>query len=75
MTEAKVARQLLHMRRLKYVAHQSLALTLQELATVASHNACRILTAMLKHRQRIVNISSNTLVRGNSNHTTHFSCS
>ena len=75
MTEAKVARQLLHMRRLKYVAHQPLTFTLKKLTTVAGHNASRVLPPMLKHRQRIVNISSNTLVRGNSNHTTHFSCS
>jgi hypothetical protein len=75
MPQSKVTGQLLHMRRLEYITHQTLTFTLKKLTSVARHDTRRILATMLKHRQRIINISSNAFVRGNSNHTTHFSCS
>jgi hypothetical protein len=62
-------------RGLKDISHQSLTFSLKKLAAMTRHDAGCILSAMLKHRQCIINIGSDALVRGNSNHTTHFSCS
>ena len=72
MTKTKITRQLLHMHRVENVFDQSLAFALQKLTPVTGHYPGCVLTPVLQHSQRIVYISSNTLVRGNTYYATHY---
>ena len=54
MADTDVARQPQHVLTLEHVLHQAVILALTQSAVVVGHDARRILTAVLKHDQRIV---------------------
>src|SRR3954452_24741064 len=49
MADANVALERQHVPMLEHIAHQSGLLAQEKLAVVTSHDACRILSAVLKH--------------------------
>ena len=61
-----------HVAHPKDVAHQAIVLALVQLETIAGHDACRILAAMLQNRQRIVNRLVDSGLTDNPDYTTHF---
>jgi hypothetical protein len=63
VAQAKITRQLLHMIRLKDIPNEPLPFTLEELTFVTGHDARRVLAAVLKHGQRIINVCSHVLIR------------
>ncbi len=54
MADADVALELEHVLLLKHIAHQAGILAHEQFARLGGHDAGRILTAMLQHRQRVI---------------------
>lgn len=61
----------LHVVLTENIAHQPLAFSLAEFSTTAGHDAGRILSAMLQHRQRVVDIRGNITLPNQTNQSTH----
>ena len=62
MAHAHVALELLHVVLLEHVAHQALALADEQLAVLDGRDARGILTAVLEHRQRVIDALVDPLV-------------
>jgi hypothetical protein len=71
VANTKSPQQLSHVVGAKNVAHQAFPFTLHELAIRARHNTRRILTAVLQHSERIVNIGGDIPLSDQPYQSTH----
>jgi hypothetical protein len=67
MAYAKTSLQPLHMTRAEHISDETFSFPLHQLAIGACHDARRVLTPVLKHRQRIINIPGDVPSRYHSN--------
>lgn len=71
MTEADVAFETEHVPMLKHIANEARLLAHEELAFVARHDAGGVLTSMLQHRERIVDLLIHRRMTDDSDDSAH----
>jgi|TARA_R110000850_G_scaffold41765_6_gene107165 hypothetical protein len=71
MADTHVPFQLGHVTGMKHIPNQANPFSLIKAATDTGHDACSILTPMLKHRQCIIELQFDIAFTDNSDNATH----
>ena len=71
MADAEGADEALHVLLMEHIADQAVAFPEVQLVAVAGDDARRVLTAMLQHRKRVIELLIDVLVTYDSNDAAH----
>jgi hypothetical protein len=74
VADAGVALELQHVALLEHVAHEPVVLAQEELALVGGHDPRRVLAAVLKHRQRVIDLLVDGTETDDADDAAHGSC-